>query len=68
MNNKSFLFLASLAQNIELTSGGNLICYLPPAFEKRQEVLFWGLSPSPLSLPSPWMFHLISRLLLKLAF
>ena len=36
--------------------------YLPPIFEKRREVLSWGSSPSP------QMFRLISRLLLKLAF
>ena len=36
--------------------------YLPHIFEKRREVLFWGL------LPSPQMFRLISQLLLKLAF
>ena len=39
--------------------------YLPPIFEKRQEVLFWGPSPSPPSKPT---FCLISLLLLKLAF
>ena len=39
--------------------------YLPPIFEKRREVLFWGLS---LYLPSKHTFCLISRLLLKLAF
>ena len=39
--------------------------YLPPIFEKRREVLFWGPSPS---LPSKPTFCLISRLLLKLAF
>ena len=39
--------------------------YLPPVFEKRQEVLFWGPSLYP---PSLRMFRLISRLLLKLAF
>ena len=43
------------------------IFYLPPIFEKRREVLFWVPSPY-LSPPSPWMFCLISRLLLKLAF
>ena len=42
--------------------------YLPPVFEKRREVLFWGPSPSPPYLPYPWMFCFISRLLLKLAF
>ena len=45
--------------------------YLPPVFEKRQEVLCWFPSPyppSPPSPPSPRMFCLISRLLLKLAF
>ena len=36
------------------------VFYLPPIFEKRREVLFWG--------PSPRMFCLISQLLLKLAF
>ena len=40
--------------------------FLPPArFWKRREVLFWVPSPYP---PSPRMFCLISRLLLKLAF
>ena len=40
--------------------------FLPPArFWKWREVLFWVPSPSP---PSPRMFCLISRLLLKLAF
>ena len=42
-----------------------LFFYLLPVFEKRWEVLFWGLSPSPPSKPT---FCLISRLLLKLAF
>ena len=37
--------------------------HLPPVFEKRREVLFWGPSPSP---PSPRTCRLISRLLLKL--
>ena len=36
-----------------------------PVFKKRREVLFWGPLPYP---PSPRMFCLISRLLLKLAF
>ena len=42
--------------------------YLPPVFEKRREVLFWVPSPYPPSPPSPRMFCLKSRLLLKLAF
>ena len=42
--------------------------YLWPVFEKWREVLFWDLSPSPLSPPSLQTFRLISRLLLKLAF
>ena len=44
------------------------VYYLPPVFEKRREVLFWGPSPSPPSPPSKPTFCLISRLLLKLAF
>ena len=42
--------------------------YLPPVFEKRREVLFWGPSPYPPSPPSKPTFCVISRLLLKLAF
>ena len=52
-----------------------VVFFLPPArFWKRWEVLFWGPSPSPPSLPYPpsplssRMFCSISRLLLKLAF
>ena len=53
--------------------GGRVPCYvgsnyLPPVFEKRREVLFWGPSPYPPSPPSKPTFCLISRLLLKLAF
>ena len=53
--------------NNEHFIGCCLVLYLlPPArFWKRREVLFWVPSPSP---PSPRMFCLISRLLLKLAF
>ena len=43
--------------------------FLPPArFWKWREVLFWVPSPYPPSPPSPRMFCLISRLLLKLGF
>ena len=42
--------------------------YLPPVFENGGEVLFWVPSLYPSSPPSPRMFCLISRLLLKLAF
>ena len=51
------------------TASFSVMCLLPPArFWKRREVLFWVPSPYPPSPPSPWMFCLISRLLLKLAF
>ena len=33
-----------------------LLFYLPPVFEKRREVWFWGPSPYPLSPPSLQMF------------
>ena len=36
----------------ELGTGGPFAFYLPPIFEKRQEVLFWGLSPYPPAPPS----------------
>ena len=40
----------------------HILCfYLQPVFEKRREVLFWGLLPSPPSKPT---FCLISQLLL----
>ena len=57
------LHMAMVTYIIVETGGSS--CYLPPVFEKRREVLFWGPSPYP---PSARMFCFISRLLLKLAF
>ena len=60
--------LPPLISNACLIGFFSVFFYLPPIFEKRREVLFWGPSPSLPSPPSKPTFCLISRLLLKLAF